>query len=187
MRKVSIAVLLAFGLWNVSASGYMLAKAYLSQYLIEDAWQKTLVDGQKYKPWSWADTYPIFKLVFPRINKSSIVLEGDSGRNMAFSATHTQNSGLPGSNKTTVVSGHRDSHFEYLKDLRLGDEIITNINNQSYVYQINGFEVVDSKTRQIQILNEDQLILTTCYPFDSLQTGGSLRFVVYASNIMQRG
>ncbi|MCF6319582.1 MAG: class GN sortase [Proteobacteria bacterium] len=184
MRKTSIVVLLIFGLWHVSASGYMLAKSYLAQYLIEDAWQKTKLDGQKHRPWSWADTYPIFEIVVPRINKSSIVLQGDSGRNMAFSATHTGSSGLPGSKKTTVVSGHRDSHFEYLQHLEIGDKILANTKTKSYSYRIEKFEVVDSQKQQIQISNQDQLILTTCYPFDALQTGGSLRFVVYASRIL---
>jgi len=183
MRKISMVIFLTLGLWQISASGYMLAKAYLSQYLIEDAWQKTLLDGEKHKPWSWADTYPVFKMVFPRINKSSIVLEGDSGRNMAFSATHTQSSGLPGSNKTTVVSGHRDSHFEYLQELKLGDKIVASMKNGSYNYRVERFEIVDSSNNQIQISNTDQLILTTCYPFASLQTGGSLRFVVYTTRI----
>ncbi len=184
MRKISIGILLALGLWHVSASGYMLAKAYLAQYLIEDAWQKTKLDSQQHRPWSWADTFPVFEIIVPRINKSTIVLQGDSGRNMAFSATHTGSSGLPGSKKTTVISGHRDSHFEYLQQLKIGDKILTNTKTKSYSYRIERFEVVDSRKQQIQISNKDQLILTTCYPFNTLQTGGSLRFVVYASRIL---
>lgn len=184
MRKIIIFTLFFTGLWHVSASGYMLAKAYLSQYLIADAWQKTQVDKQSHKPWSWADTYPVFEMSIPRLNQKTIVLEGDTGRNMAFSAAHNPSSGLPGENKTIIVSGHRDSHFEYLQDLKLGDELITtNKKNETIYYKVNRFEVVDSRIQHLIIKNSDELILTTCYPFNALQTGGKYRFAVYAVRI----
>jgi len=66
----------------------MLSKAWLSQVLIRQAWQQTLLDKQQHRPWSWADTYPVARLQVPRLAVSSYILEGSSGRNLAFSATH---------------------------------------------------------------------------------------------------
>ena len=180
MKKISILILICLGLWNLSSSGFMLSKAYLSQVLIASAWNETLKDKKYHKPWSWADTYPVFKIQVPRINKVSYILEGASGRNMAFSAAHTSISGLPGQSKSTVVSGHRDSHFEYLQDLKLGDKIIADEMNNKYHYEIVEIKVINSQQEKLLIKNIDELILTTCYPFDSLQAGGNLRYVIHA-------
>lgn len=183
MRKLAFGLLLVLGCWHVSGSGYMLAKAHLSQYLIKQAWQKTLKDKDQHKPWSWADTYPVFEIKIPRINKHSYILAGASARNMAFSAAHTSISGLPGDNKTVIVSGHRDSHFQYLQDIKLGDEIITKGKNNTFYYKVVKTQVVNSQLEKIIIKNKKELILTTCYPFNSLITGGDLRYVIYAQPV----
>jgi sortase A len=180
MKKLITLALLGLGCWYITTSGYMLAKAHLSQFLIADAWQKTLEDKKHHKPWSWADTYPIFEIKIPRINKGSYILEGASGRNMAFSAAHTSISGLPGQNKSTIISGHRDSHFDYLQELKLGDEIVTYGQSKNLKFKVIELRVINSRLEKLAIKNKNELILTTCYPFNSLQTGGDLRFVVHA-------
>jgi sortase A len=180
MKKIIIIILIGLGLWNLSSSGYMLIKAYLSQMLIAGAWNETLKDKNYHKPWSWADTYPVLRIHLPRINKVSYILEGASGRNMAFSATHTSISGFPGQNKSTIISGHRDSHFEYLKELKLGDKIIADEIKNKYHYEIVEIKVINIHQEKLLIRNLDELILTTCYPFDSLQAGGDLRYVIHA-------
>ena len=183
MKYMSVLLLLVLGLWQVSGSGYMLAKAHLSQYLIISAWEQTLEDREPHLPWDWADTYPIFEMCFPSLDKKSIVLEGASGRNMAFSAAHSSESGMPGENKSTIVSGHRDSHFQHLQYLNKGDQIVINSINQLHTYRVVKIEIVNSKLETLAIRNTDEIILTTCYPFDAIQTGGNLRFVVYATPV----
>lgn len=187
MKKIMTIVLFSLGIWYLSTAGYMLAKAELSQYLIKDAWQQTLKDNKNHKPWSWADTYPVFELSIPRLNKTSYILEGASGRNMAFSAARMQIGGMPGQLKSTIISGHRDSHFGYLKELKVGDKIIANTTTKLTTYQVVSKRIIDSTKEKIQIKKHNELILTTCYPFDALQAGGNLRFVIYAEPIMRQG
>ena len=182
-NKAIIIVLLSIGLWQVSTSGYMLAKAWLSQILIADAWSQTLKDKQFHKPWSWADTYPIAQLNIPKLNKNSYILEGSSGRNLAFSATHLPQSGMPDENKSMIVSGHNDTHFSYLQFLQIGDEIEVKTISDNHVYKIKQIEIVNSQISQLLIKDKKELILTTCYPFNSLTTGSKQRLVVYASKI----
>jgi sortase A len=183
MKKLTTLAVLFIGSWFITSSGYMLAKAHLSHYLIADAWQKTLKDNNYHKPWSWADTYPVFEIKVPRIYKSSYILEGASGRNMAFSAAHTSTSGMPGQNKSTIISGHRDSHFDYLQELKLGDEIITYGKSDNQKFKVTGLKVINSRLEKLTIKNKNELILTTCYPFNALKTGGDLRYVVHATPI----
>ncbi len=180
VKKLIIFAIMALGFWHVSASAYMLSKAWLSQYLITQSWQKTLADKKIHKPWSWADTYPVATINFPRIKQGSVVLEGSSGRNLAFSVTHLSASGMPDENKTMILSGHRDSHFSYLKDVQKGDEITVQTTQGTFTYQVTELRVVDSTKEQLNINNQQELILSTCYPFDALMAGGSLRYVVKA-------
>lgn len=179
-KKVLILAIVALGFWHVSASAYMLSKAWLSQYLISQSWQQTLADKQKHKPWSWADTYPVGTINFPRIKQSSVILEGSSGRNLAFSITHLSASGMPDENKTMILSGHRDSHFSYLQDVQKGDEIKVQTIKGEFTFKVTELRVVDSTKEKMTISNQQELLLSTCYPFDALMAGGSLRYVVKA-------
>ena len=183
MKKLLTLIFLSLGTWYISSSGYMLAKAELSQFLIKQAWEETLKDGQNHKPWSWADTYPVIELNIPAIDKTSYILEGASGRNMAFSAAHLLASGMPGQDKTTILSGHRDSHFAYLQQLNIGDKIITKSTSNSYAYQVVAMRIINSKDEKLLIRNKNELILTTCYPFNAMQAGGDLRYVIYANPV----
>jgi sortase A len=183
VKKLIVLAIAVLGFWHVSASAYMLSKAWLSQYLITQSWQQTLADKQNHKPWSWADTYPVATINFPRIKQSSVVLEGSSGRNLAFSVTHLSASGMPDENKTMILSGHRDSHFAYLQDVQIDDEITVQTTQGKFTYQISELRVVDSTKEQLTISKQQELILSTCYPFDTLLAGGSLRYVVKAIQI----
>ena len=50
-----------------------------------------------------------------------------------------------------------------------------------YRYEVVGIDIVDSRTGSL-LLDTDtaMLSLVTCYPFDSRESGGPLRFVVTA-------
>ncbi|MCF6300172.1 MAG: class GN sortase, partial [Proteobacteria bacterium] len=160
------------------------AKAYLAQYLLADAWQASLKDNQQHKPWSWADTYPVAKLSFPSLNEGSYVLEGANDRNMAFGPARLQTSGMPGEYLSTVISGHNDSHFSFLNKLKINDTITVQTLNGVFEYQISEIKIIDSEQQQIQINYTDELILTTCYPFNSLSNGGTLRYQIIASSVV---
>lgn len=179
--KFILATLFAVGSWQVGSSVYLLAKAQLAQYLIADAWQQTLQDGEEHKPWSWADTHPVAKLSFPSIAEETYVLEGANGRNMAFGPSRTITSGMPGQQLSTVISAHNDSHFSFLGQVKMNDTITIETLMGSFHYQVKDISVIDSSKQQININPVDQLILTTCYPFNALQTGGKLRYQIIAS------
>jgi sortase A len=178
--KVIIAALLTVGSWQVGSSVYLLAKAHLAQYLIADAWNQTLKDGEQHKPWDWADTHPVAKLSFPNLEETSYVLEGASGRNMAFGPARTLTSGMPGGEISTIISAHNDSHFKFLGQVKLNDLITIETTAGQFTYQVKDLRVVDSSQQQVTIKQQDELILTTCYPFNALQTGGKMRYQVTA-------
>lgn len=176
----------------------MQAKAHFAQYLIELAWTKTLEDGQSHKPWSWADTYPVAKLSlqqnsqvshFDRMasndsNDSLYVLAGASGRNLAFGPSLVLSNAANLGN--TVIAGRRDTHFSILGGMTVGRRLslqTASVNNATY--QIIATSVVHkSQTEFMAPSSDDRLTLITCYPFDALQGGAELRFVVQAIPVM---
>lgn len=159
-------------------------KAELAQVLIANAWAKTVATGKTSKPWPWADTWPIAQLYFPDSDVDLYILYGTTGNALAFAPGFMPGSALPGAEGTTVIAAHRDTHFSVLKMLVKGDEFHLNTPIASYRYTIDHIEVVDS-SRQYLAIDENRATvkLITCYPFDSYQAGGDLRYVVKASKI----
>ena len=156
------------------------AKAELAQHLLESAWLRTLEGEPNAKPWPWADTRAIAILEVPRLGLREIVLEGSSGRNLAFGPTLINNSQL---DQTTdrILSGHRDTHFSFLKHLQAGDLLRLRTATDTQYYRVSWQEAVDSRQQQLVIDdNIERLTLLTCFPFDALTAGGPLRWVVTA-------
>ena len=111
-----------------------------------------------------------------------IVLAGGSGRTLAFGPGHLGASALPGEIGNMVIAGHRDTHFAFLQEVRRGDRLgIESFGGATYVYEVTGLDVVDSRRGSL-VLDTDvsALTLVTCYPFDALEPGGPLRYVVTA-------
>jgi sortase A len=156
------------------------AKAELAQYLLETAWLRTLEGEPNAKPWPWADTQPVAILEVPRLGLREIVLEGSSGRNLAFGPTLVNTTPL---DKTPdrILSGHRDTHFSFLKDLQTGDLLRLRTATEVRDYRVSWQEAVDSRQQQLVIDdNIERLTLLTCFPFDAPTTGGPMRWVVTA-------
>ena len=81
-----------------------------------------------------------------------------------------------------MISGHRDSHYEWLRDLRDGDEVALEAAAGVRSYRVVATQVVDSNTHRIGTSHDtDQLVLVTCWPFAALAAGGSMRYVVTLS------
>jgi len=184
LRLVAV-LLAAIGVVFVIQGGWIQAKAALAQILLQGAWAETVQDGKAHRPWPWADFWPVARLKVPNQNIDLIVLEGDSGNVLAFGPGHNPRSGRPFSDDTIVISGHRDTHFRFLQDLRRSDLLVIQTARGEFRYRVDDTEIVDSKTTRLQVTNGDRrVLLTTCYPFDTLVTGGPLRYLVSAKRII---
>ena len=155
-------------------------KAELAQHLLERAWLRTLAGEPDAKPWAWADTHAVAILEVPRLDLREIVLEGSSGRNLAFGPTLVNTTQLDKSTDR-ILSGHRDTHFSFLKELQTGDLLRLRTTSGTRDYRVSWQEAVDSRQQQLVIDESiERLTLLTCYPFDATTSGGPLRWVVTA-------
>jgi len=155
-------------------------KADLAQHLLERSWLRTLAGEPDAKPWPWADTRAVAILEIPRLGQRMIVLEGSSGRNLAFGPTLV-NPTLLEETTDRILSGHRDTHFSFLRDLHTGDVLRLRTSKGIRDYRVGWMEAVDSREQQLIIDDSiDRLTLLTCYPFDATTTGGPMRWIVTA-------
>ena len=155
-------------------------KADLAQHLLEKSWLRTLAGEPDAKPWPWADTRAVAILEIPRLGQRMIVLEGSSGRNLAFGPTLV-NPTLLEETTDRILSGHRDTHFSFLRDLHTGDVLRLRTSKGIRDYRVGWMEAVDSREQQLIIDDSiDRLTLLTCYPFDATTTGGPMRWIVTA-------
>jgi len=184
---IIIAVLFAACLWQLATAGWIQGKAIIAQQLLNHSWEQTLHDAEtghekKHKPWPWADTWPVARLMAPQHNIEQIVLAGDSGSSLAFGPGYSFASAPPNSNGLTMISAHRDTHFSFLKDLKCDDRLYLQTANRTVQYRAYDFQIVDSRTFTLPAgVDENTLLLVTCYPFDAIMPGGPLRYLVYAN------
>tara|TARA_B110000438_G_scaffold299927_1_gene351102 strand:+ start:731 stop:1366 length:636 start_codon:yes stop_codon:yes gene_type:complete len=201
-RKLAAVALLIVGGFVCVHASWLPAKAWLSQQLIKHSWQQSIsimaqqkIRGQDntnphslsmpiaIKPWPWADTFPIAELVFQRIDKSIVVLNGGDPTTLAFSAGAIAPFNQPAAIKPFVVAGHRDSHFAFLEDIAIKDIVsLVDARGKMQHYQVESIDIVDATIGQFPLVaDERSLVLITCYPFKGITNSADERYVITAT------
>ncbi len=176
---------LAVVAWHGGEAVWIEAKAHLAQALVRRAWRETLAGARDTRPWPWADTRPVARLLVPGQGIETFVLAGASGRTLAFGPGHLDGTPRPGERGNAVISGHRDTHFRFLRRLAPGDEVVVEgRDGRSRRYVVASTRVVDRRDLWITAdAGDTRLTLVTCYPFDAIRPGGPLRYVVVAQSV----
>ena len=183
-RILSICFIVVFcaGLIFTGKGAYMFIKAKAAQIRLEYSWNR-LVNGHTIKPWPWADFLPMARLIFPTYNYTTIVVNSANGTSLAFAPGHLDGSAEPGSEGNCVIFGHRETHFNILQHVKIGDTIILCLDNGKNVeYKITSINITDkTSTGVVDQVDETQVTLITCYPFTAILPGDK-RFVVIAKS-----
>ena len=180
-RRLGFAILVAVGAALLAGGVWLPAKAELAQHLLNRAWNRTTEGDAAAKPWPWADTHPVARLSLPG-GKPLTVLAGASGRTLAFAPALMDGTASLGAPGVSVIAGHRDTHFQPLADLAIGDEIaLERPDGTRLTYEVTDLDVVDSARVQLRLDSDRSvLVLVTCWPFDAVSVGGSWRYIVTA-------
>jgi sortase A len=181
-RFVLPLILALAGLILLGQGAYIHAKALVAQILLERAFEETIATGRETKPWSWADTWPVARIEVNRLHASAIALAGSSGQALAFGPGHVEGTPDAGERGVAVYSAHRDTHFAFLKNIVIGDEInVTRQDGRTFRYRVDTTAVVRFDASGIDPLaGGHELALSTCWPFDAL-TQGPERYLVHAT------
>jgi sortase A len=189
MPRFTASILLALaGLMLFGQGACIHAKAIVAQVLLERAFAETIASGRATKPWSWADTWPVARIEVKRLHASAIALAGSSGQALAFGPGHVELTPDAGERGVAVYSAHRDTHFRFLRDVVIGDEIvITRRDGRIFRYRADGTSVVRFDASGIDPFTDGyELALSTCWPFDAV-TPGPNRYVLHATMIGRPG
>ncbi|PYX96449.1 MAG: class D sortase [Acidobacteria bacterium] len=123
------------------------------------------------------------RLEIGRIGIAAMIVEGTNGRTLRRAVGHVPGTALPGERGNIAITGHRDTFFRALRNIREDDEITLMTFNGSYRYRVDSMKVVEAE--DTQVLNDsDESILTlvTCYPFYFVGPAPK-RFIVRAHRI----
>jgi len=183
-------LLFVLGSWLIGQGLWIHVKAAAAQWLLQQAWDETLKTQQPAKPWPWADTWPVGRLIVPRLGINQIILADASGRSLAFGPGKVGNGKFSDAkNESLIVSGHRDTHFSFLRDVQPGEIInLQTVQGDWLRYVVEETAMLDSQTDQLLRYQEKaNLLLITCFPFDALLPGGPLRYVVTARPVAPIG
>jgi sortase A len=120
------------------------------------------------------------RLEIPKLDLSAIVMEGDANTVLRHALGHIPGTGLPGLPGNTGISGHRDTFFRPLRNIRLNDAITLTTLLGEFHYRVTSIQIVSpSNVAVLGSTNKETLTLITCYPFYFVGPA-PLRFIVRA-------
>ncbi|PGP53311.1 class D sortase [Bacillus thuringiensis] len=107
-------------------------------------------------------------MVIPKIKRKYSIYWGADDKTLkkGVGMLVSDNTTTPSGNGHTVLSGHRDTVFTDLGELKENDYILVEYDNKVYVYQINKHWITDADDLTVIVPKATStLTLTTCYPF----------------------
>jgi sortase A len=107
----------------------------------------------------------VTRLSIPSIDLDAIVVEGTSRRQLAIAPGHMTDTAAPGENGNSVITGHRDTFFRHIYELKKGDEIVVRRGGKSFQYLVERkFVVQPTDIAVLRPTSDARLTLITCYP-----------------------
>ena len=168
LRRWLALALLLLGLGSLGRGSWIFGKAAFAQLLLRRAWAAARAGDPHARPWPWADTWPVARLLDPAHGVDLVVLEGATGSSLAFAPGHIAGSASPGGPGNIALAGHRDTHFRFLQGLQPGEPLwLEPARGALQRYEVESVTIVDQRdTRPLEVQG-DSLTLVTCYPFDA--------------------
>jgi sortase A len=144
--------------------------------------EETPQKAEKIEPPNFGDTVGL--LTIPEINAELAIVEGTDPNDLKKGVGHYKGSYFPGENGQIVLSGHRDTVFRRLGELKPGDRFEVQMENGKFTYELTQTKIVDADDRTIITLQntKEELIVITCYPFRFVGDAPE-RYIIYANPI----
>lgn len=117
-------------------------------------------------------------------NVKAPVYFGDSDSVLRKGLGQYLGSMIPGYGKPILISGHNNTFFKNLKNVKVGDNIKITTSYGVYEYKVTNSKIANANDKSAYDLGQEkeELILYTCYPFDALGLINK-RYFVYADKV----
>ncbi|MDE5055008.1 class D sortase [Niallia taxi] len=178
------AVFLGLGAWNIAETKVKteqsLSKAEAVVKEKKDDWVDEEQDNRFVPP--TGESVGILEI--PKIEGTLPIVEGTNPDDLEKGVGHFKGSYYPNENGQIVLSGHRDTVFRRAGELELGDELRVVLPYGSFSYEITSTKIVEADDQTIITLDNtnEELVLTTCYPF-SYVGNAPQRYIIYAKKV----
>lgn len=105
-------------------------------------------------------------LSIPALDMELPIIQGTGENDLEKGVGHFLQSVLPGEDDNCVLSGHRDTIFAELGELKIGDQLTVTTSAGTFTYEMSGTRIVDKDDKTVIVpTDHGVLTLTTCYPF----------------------
>jgi sortase A len=122
-------------------------------------------------------------LTIPSLKLNLPIYYGTSEDELKQGVGHYLKSGMPGEPRHTVLTGHRDTVFRVLEDIKVSDEVWIQTGAGKFLYKVHKTRIVDKDDRTVLVEKPTgTLSLVTCYPFQYVGNAPQ-RFIVEAKLI----
>jgi sortase A len=126
----------------------------------------------------------IGRLEIPRLALSAMVMEGTGSATLRRAVGHVEGTALPGQPGNVALSGHRDTFFRPLRNIRPNDVITLTTLLGEFRYRVVSTAIVAPSDVAVLAPAANQILtLVTCYPFYYVGPAPH-RFIVRAERVM---
>jgi sortase A len=123
-------------------------------------------------------------LSIPSIKSFEAIIEGTGTKELKRGVGHYSGSVIPGVSDNSVLSGHRDTVFRKLGDVKIGDLITVKNDYGTFVYEVHRIRIVKANDRTVIVPSDDPILtLSTCYPFRFIGNAPK-RYIVQAGLVI---
>lgn len=125
------------------------------------------------------------ELTCERLQLEAPVYFGDNNDILRVGAGQYIGSFLPGYGRIIMLCAHNTTFFKPLQNVQKGDVFEFNTNYGQYKYKVTETRIADHEDSSAYDLmkEKEQLIMYTCYPFETLAGTKTDRLFVYAEKI----
>jgi sortase A len=194
LKKLPLLIILAglvvigIGVWQIVETKFQgdaslkEAKRIVAQAESKYDDEEPIKNLKKIEPPKFGDTIGL--LTIPKIKSELAIVEGTDPNDLKKGVGHYKGSYFPGENGQIVLSGHRDTVFRRLGELKPGDVFEVQMANGKFKYELTHTKIVDAEDRTIITLQntQEELIVITCYPFRFVGNAPQ-RYIIYAKPI----
>ena len=125
----------------------------------------------------------IGRLEIPRLGLSAMLMEGDDAKTLRRAVGHIPGTPLPGGPGNVALSGHRDTFFRPLRNIRENDIIAVTTLEGEYRYRVVSTRIVAPDNLEVLSGSAGEILtLVTCYPFYFVGPAPD-RFIVRAERL----
>jgi len=133
--------------------------------------------------------YPVYpvegedigSLTIPALKRKLSIFQGTDEKQLDKGVGHFTQSVLPGEKDNCVISGHRDTVFRQVGNLKIGDQLIVETSAGKFTYEVSGTRIVHADDKTVIVpFDHAVLTMTTCYPFYAIGNAPD-RYIVSAN------